>query len=427
MRRFARYAIALAGLVGFADPANARMRMQYEDWEVVERSELIVVGHLKRDSIQRVPHKKKPGEGQSWEHHATLAVTKVLKGKTKEKQLPIIIHYGLDPRSKRVDLFPNRPGAKKGRLNAVLSFLFSRPIVEIHDTGNSSWSPAPVIEDATDDNLWFLRRRSGLYGEKPGAGKFGIVDPEDVQSITLKDYVLAYLSDDPETAVRQYVKENPSIGDRAVRYLTHCEIQHILKIEDLNVRAEKLVAVLVRRFDLARMRPEREITACGTAAGPHLMRLLKNAKLARMRPLVVNLLGEIRYEPAAEFLLGVFDDPGFRGSRQFIIALWGKTRCQPSVAVLIDLIEKHDRFWARQKLAKGWWNDSASDPNLTRERRRVYVEVYQAVIALRTIGDPRAREAVELTLRRWKAINFENPQIVEECEKALSTFDKKEK
>jgi hypothetical protein len=49
--------------------------------------------------------------------------------------------------------------------------------------------------------------------------------------------------------------------------------------------------------------------------------------------------------------------------------------------------------------------------------------VDSAVEALAEIGDPRAREAVELTRRRWVAINFENPQIVEACNDALKRFN----
>ena len=48
----------------------------------MDRSELVVVGHLKADSIVRVQHVAKPGEGASWEYHATLIINETLKGKT---------------------------------------------------------------------------------------------------------------------------------------------------------------------------------------------------------------------------------------------------------------------------------------------------------------------------------------------------------
>jgi hypothetical protein len=74
--------------------ANAWIEASYDDWTVVDRSELIVVGHLKDNSIQYVPHTNTPDEdqmveelrrlsGQSntppsplgWEHHAILVIS----------------------------------------------------------------------------------------------------------------------------------------------------------------------------------------------------------------------------------------------------------------------------------------------------------------------------------------------------------------
>ena len=77
--------------------AQAWLRLRYEDATVVERSELIVVGRLKRGCIEYVPHKKKPHEGASWEHHATLVISEVLRGTCRDKEIPIVIHYGLTP------------------------------------------------------------------------------------------------------------------------------------------------------------------------------------------------------------------------------------------------------------------------------------------------------------------------------------------
>lgn len=71
--------------------------LPYEDAEIVGRSELIVVGHLLPDSIQYIPHTEKDGHVHSWEHHATLIIAEVLKGKMNKKEIPIIIHFGLTP------------------------------------------------------------------------------------------------------------------------------------------------------------------------------------------------------------------------------------------------------------------------------------------------------------------------------------------
>ena len=64
-----------------------------------------------------------------------------------------------------------------------------------------------------------------------------------------------------------------------------------------------------------------------------------------------------------------------------------------------------------------WNKDVNSDQ--TQRRRDVYSEVYYSVCALRAFKDPRAKSVIEKTRDRWKAISFNNPQIVEECEGAL--------
>jgi hypothetical protein len=52
--------------------------------------------------------------------------------------------------------------------------------------------------------------------------------------------------------------------------------------------------------------------------------------------------------------------------------------------------------------------------------------VLTAVYTLRVLRDPRAKEVLEVTRDRWKAINFDNSQIVEECEIALRELPKLE-
>jgi hypothetical protein len=86
--------------------------------------------------------------------------------------------------------------------------------VEIMDTGNSAHSGISLVEDAATDNLWFLRRRSGIYGREPGTGNLGIVDPEDLQPLKLKDYFLSYLSPHPQEDVVKYAAKHPDVADR---------------------------------------------------------------------------------------------------------------------------------------------------------------------------------------------------------------------
>ncbi len=141
-------------LFACAITANAGLRASYEDETIVQRSELIAVGHLKENSIQYVPHESKPSEGRSWEHHAIFVITEIIKGKPETNEIPIIIHYGLDPivggYVKRDGFMMNVRGDKKD---------YPTNLVQIFDTGNSVVGGGPVVEDASKDNIWFLRVR----------------------------------------------------------------------------------------------------------------------------------------------------------------------------------------------------------------------------------------------------------------------------
>jgi hypothetical protein len=107
--------------------------------------------------------------------------------------------------------------------------------------------------------------------------------------------------------------------------------------------------------------------------------------------------------------------------RQDVILAWARIRWGGCVEELTKLLQQQDRFWSNQELEAGWWNKDPDSP-LTRLRREAYGEVHASVHALRQIGDPRARDVLEMTRRRWAAINFDNPQIVEECDAALRAW-----
>jgi len=373
-------------LVLWPNVAHAWLRPEYEDATVVERSELIVVAHLAEGSIQYVPHEKKPDEGASWEHHATLVITRVLKGKCDDKETPIIIHYGLTPvvggYVKRDSFMIDLRGGGSD---------YPEGIVEIFDTGNSCQGRPSLVKDAREDNLWFLRRRSGLYGREAGTGNYGIVDPEDLRPREQEQYFLSYLSDDPERAVSDYVWRNFDVAERGKKYLDHLAVQRILKTEDPGKRYDGLLPFFLKRTTW-NMKSEARvgIVACGAMAG--------------------------------ERLKDVFEGPEYSGFRQEIIRMWRDMGYRQVVPLLMDLLKQHDRFWAEQHLQEGWWNDDVASEQ-TRRRREIYGEVYSGVFALRSFRDARAREVLEMTRERWKAINFDNTQIVEECEAALRELD----
>jgi hypothetical protein len=364
MMRMMAQATSLLALVVCASVAHAWLRPTFEDATLVARSELIVVAHLKAGSIQHVPHKR--DDSRSWEHHATLVITKVLKGKCDKTEIPIIIHYGLDPREIK----------EKGSTKSV---------IEIGDSGGPG--PAIVVKDAAADNLWFLRKRSGYFGREPGTGSFGIVDPEDLQPLQWQQYFLCYLADDPAAAVKDFVRMNPDKAKRARNYLDHLEVQRILKLEDRGKRLDGLLPFFLNRTTWDMKSEARQgIVGCGKLAG--------------------------------ERLKDLFADPKHKNMRYDIIRMWRDTEYREVAPLLIDLLKQHDRFWAEQRLQKGWWNDHTNSKQ-TLHRQGIYGEVYAAVCTLRSFRDPRAQESLEMTRKRWQAINFENAQIVEECDAAL--------
>jgi hypothetical protein len=364
-------------------PVYGWLRGWHEDAVMVQRSELIVIGHLERGSIVD----DHPGAGFT-RYHGNLVITQVLKGTVEVPAINVIIYYGLTPLvgghidddQMKLDLRPLLGGLRD---DAIL----------ILDTGSSAISFSPLVPDAGENNVWFLRRRSGNYGREPGTGDFGIVDPQDLRPLSSKDYFLAYLSADPETAVRIQMVLHPEVARGAQRYLDHLEVERILRMPDPNERVERLIPYYVKgqswasegksRVDNARQ----GIIECGTLSGERLMKLFDDSEPEWLRGDVIRVFGEIRF--------------------------------QGGVDRVIELLKQHDKFWSRQVLEKNWWGNQYGSA-LTTARQRNYGEVLDSVIALGEIGDPRAINAIELTKRRWQALDFEDPQIVEACDKTLT-------
>jgi hypothetical protein len=420
--------------VFFSTVAMGWMRFPYEDAQVVERADLIVVGRIKQGSVEYVRHRNEPQQGASWEHHAILVIGEVLKGESEASEIPIVIHYGLDPvvggRVERdtfmMDVRHGDPDYPKDR-------------IAIMDTGNSAVSFEPVVKDAGKDNLWFLRRLGGEYGEEPSAdANYGIRDPEDIRPLELKEYYRAYLSDDPEAAVGKQLATNPALqGDdgrwrsprkRAQGYLDHLEVQRVLEIEDPTGRLERLMPFAFANYHYSGDNIDQYLMDCGDTAGKYFMEHFDDFEKTGhgwFQTRAIQLWGRMGYEPAGPFLLEIFDDPGFRPPsenwRAGVIDAWQDLEYRGCVDRLVRLLEELDSYWAGQEVQKNWWNDQVTS-DLTRERRRKYSEVYNAVCALHTIGDPVAVPALEMTKRRWETIPIDNDQIVDTCEKALQRF-----
>ena len=250
--------------------------------------------------------------------------------------------------------------------------------------------PLPV-KDARADNLWFLRRRSGYSGREPGNGDYGIVDPEDLQPIALKNYFLAYLAADTEAAVRRAMERDPAVVKRGQRFLDRQEIHRILKLDDPRGRVERLLPYLLKGLGSGYYFEARQgIVGCGPVAGPALWPVYR--------------------EPRTSFL------------REDVITMWGELGYRDCVPELIALLKEHDRFWTAQNLEADWWNRDVAGTN-TGRRRDVWSEDLNTVRALGRIGDPRARPAIEAALHRWRPLPFPPNDIVKACEQALKSLE----
>lgn len=377
------FAVYFTILFACAITANAWLRPYFEDEVIVQRSELIAVAHLKENSIQYIPHKSEPLGGNWWEYNATLVIAEIIKGKSETNEIPITIHYGLDPIvggyvSNNVFMM-NVRGNKKD---------YPTNLIQIFDTGNSAMSLKPIVEDASKDNIWFLRRLGGDLGREPAStNNLGILDPEDVQPLKLRGYFETYLSQNPEDAVKSYVATHPEFAGRAQRFLSHLEVQRILIIDDPAARFEALLPHYLNHesWDM-KSEIRNGIISCGSIAG--------------------------------EKLIPIFNDPAHADFRENIILIWRDMNYTNVAPMLIQLLKGHDQFWTEQKLTNNWWNTDVGS-ELTEKRRANYGEIYYSVCALRKFHDPQAKEAIELIKKRWEAINFDNPQILEECNAAL--------
>jgi hypothetical protein len=231
--------IFLFGIVFANSNCYGWLRMRVEDAVLVQRSEQIVIGHLKVDSIKYVPHIRKQHEGRSWEHHAVLVISEILKGKEDKKEIPIVIHYGLDP------YIGGRCPKDGGKINIHVDRKdFPQDRIEILDTGNSALSFKPLVEDAGKNNIWFLQRRSGRYGRITESGQFGISDPEDLQPISMKEYFWACLAKEPEKALKELLKKESHLTKRVEDYKIYAEFQRVLGISNPKEKAARLCRYL---------------------------------------------------------------------------------------------------------------------------------------------------------------------------------------
>lgn len=189
--------------------ALAWTRGSVTDKEAVSRAQVIVIGHLKKESLQLRATPIVSMSDSSAE--AVLVVSEVLKGPFEVKELPIKIVYGLTAVVGDDDK-KEGPGALQSPAAGE---------IKIYDSGNSAISFEPVTGDLNQDQIWLLRIEFGDDDDrrlsKPSK-TLRVWDPEDIQPMSKKDALIALVEDKAShKAERKKEAEQGGTGQPATR------------------------------------------------------------------------------------------------------------------------------------------------------------------------------------------------------------------
>jgi hypothetical protein len=333
------------------------------DAELVDRSELIVIGRLQGDSVRKIQHP--PG----YEHHATLIIKDILKGDFRDRQTTLMIQHGLHVTS------------KEGK-------------VELRSSSTSPVQWLPVAADARQDQIWFLRKRQSGNGEPDAPWMWSVYGSHEVQSVDLTDYFKILLSPDPEPKVRAYLKSHPQLAVRAVEYLESREVKRILNEPDPAIRFQRLLPYFFGAADESTRRSaHRALLDGGPESGPYLMAAFQRYQFDRHRPDIIGIWASTGYAGCADVLISLLDE-----NHRAYLDLHGRLERQGP--------------------------ESRIDP---RDVEQLASEVRAAIYALSEIGDPRAEQLIAETRRRWQDIRSAKKEILEVCESATQRLQERKR
>lgn len=355
---------------------------------MVARSELIAIGRLQADSIEYIPERNEQTQSGRATYRAQLAITEVLKGQSVERIIPIVLHHGLRPIIGSYDtrgLFIPHPHEDGAGTTA--------DILGVFDTGSSASSPYPLVHNAADDNIWFLRRHSTTNDPHPAEADLGIVDPEELRPVELKSYFMAYLSDNPEPEILRHYMVMWDTQRRAHRYLDHLAVERIRNSGDVAKRLPALKELYLRRQHWNGTSETRDtILSCGEAAVPMLTTMLEDPALSEHHADIISMLREINHAGAVPQLIGI--------------------------------LSSHNQFWQTTPIVNGRYY-RGTNPQDEETRHRVFQETYHLARALRELADPRAQEVMRQTKNQWSQPAFQNDEIVRECDMFLDRLEDK--
>jgi hypothetical protein len=156
--------------------AMAWSEMVYTDAQIVDRAELVVVGHLKRDSLKHQPRS---------DSHAVLVITRVIKGVKQATEIPISISLLPAPNTyKNADDFANNDLSPR-------TYDWTKPIV-LFDNNPDGGSEYPLIDDIRKDQIWLLRKAKSADRSVISNDTLAVLDPQDVQPLTKEQQLKKY-------------------------------------------------------------------------------------------------------------------------------------------------------------------------------------------------------------------------------------------
>jgi hypothetical protein len=358
-RSFCLGVLALVSHLSNSQSIRADIPEFIGDGELVHRSNLIVIGRLQGDSVQKIRH---PG-GVGHEYHAMLIVKETLKGDSQDRKMTLMIRHGL-----RVDV-------KEGK-------------VEIWNNAGPI-HPFPLVADAGQDQIWFLRKLQSGDGQPDAPWMWGVYGSHEVQNVELLEYFKILLGPKPEPKVRDYLMSHPQLAVRAVEYLESRELKRILAEPDPAIRYQKLLPYFLRAAHYATSEATRRaLIDGGPESGPYLMAAFDNLQHRRQRGEIIRILGRTGYAGCADLLVRLLDE------------------------------NHRDYLNLRGRLERDG-PESGIDP---RDVQQLAGEVRAAIYALAEIGDPRAEELVAETILRWKGISNVEPGVIEGCYSAREVF-----
>lgn len=354
---------ALGLLLLTAVKALAWTHALMSDTDLVQKSDLIVIAHVKPGSIVFIPQEG----GSSWRHTAVLVISEVIKGKNASTELPVVFRYGMDP------LVIGKDGNIRGVSRGI-----SDPNSQIV-MGYQGGEYGTIPGDLAKDHIWFLRFPPAPIHptDKPAdQNVLGVSEPEELQPVELKSYFEAFLALNPEDILKNYASGNSTLAIRSKTYLNHLAIAQILKEPDVQKRAQLLLPYFLFTDDKDRPPDQGEAAL---------------------------QLWESCGQTGAAMLLPYFDNPKYRAMRSDIMSLWANAQYHGGIPLLVDLLTKETTYWQNQTPdQRDLWVDVRPGHSPTMDQITSMRRIEMILFVFRQVPDANAKAAIAKLSPIWK-------------------------